>query len=264
MDDIWLVLVQFVFRLTFGMSLAMAVTPSSLVSAGFYRVHLWVLMGLNTFAALAAYTCRSAMASSDLPAPAITGIAIALAVISYIGAVVWLYERKQIGAVLLYIVAVLGIVGAALATSWSQGTTTTGIVLGLCELVSSGLLLGATMAAMFLGHWYLNTPSMTLTPLKRLVAMMIIAVILRSILAAVGLWIHLGAADAVETMFWVWIAARWILGLLGALMMALLAWYTLKVPNTQSATGILYAGVIVVFMGELFSQLLSVGAIYTL
>ena len=65
-------------------------------------------------------------------------------------------------------------------------------------------------------------------------------------------------------MFWVWIASRWILGLLGALMMALLAWYTLKVPNTQSATGILYAGVIVVFMGELFSQLLSVGEIYTL
>ena len=218
MDDIWQVLVQFVFRLTFGMSLSMAVTPSRLVTAGFYRVHLWVLMGLNTFAALAAYTSRGAMEASDLPASAITGIAVALAVLSYVGAVVWLYERKQVGAVLLYCVAILGIVGAALATNWSEGASTGGIVLGLAELVSSGLLLGATMAAMFLGHWYLNTPSMALTPLERLVQMMIAAVVIRTILASIGLWIHLGAADpdSVQLMFWVWIASRWILGLLGA------------------------------------------------
>ncbi|HJN07493.1 MAG: hypothetical protein QGG09_18755 [Pirellulaceae bacterium] len=45
-------------------------------------------------------------------------------------------------------------------------------------------------------------------------------------------------------------------------MLALMAWYTLKVPNTQSATGILYAGVILTFLGELTSQLLSVDTLY--
>jgi hypothetical protein len=34
---------------------------------------------------------------------------------------------------------------------------------------------------------------------------------------------------------------------------------TLKVPNTQSATGILYAAVTLVFLGELTAQLLSRG-----
>jgi hypothetical protein len=47
-------------------------------------------------------------------------------------------------------------------------------------------------------------------------------------------------------------------------MLALMTWYVLKVPNTQSATGILYAGVILSFIGELSSQLLSVGTLYPL
>lgn len=264
MNDIWQVLIQFVFRLTFGMALSMAVTPSSLVTSGFYRVHLWVLMGFNTFAALAALSSRPAMMAAGLPAPQITGVAIALAVVSYVGSVIWLYEKKTVGVALLWVLAAVGLAGAALATPWSEAATTTGVVLGVLELVSSGLLLGATIAAMLLGHWYLNTPSMALLPLRRLVEMMIGAVILRTLLAAAGLWLHLSGAASVEGMFWVWIVARWVLGLLGALMMGLLAWYTLKVPNTQSATGILYAGVIVVFMGELFSQLLSVDVLYPL
>jgi len=45
------------------------------------------------------------------------------------------------------------------------------------------------------------------------------------------------------------------------LMLGILTWQTLKIPNTQSATGILYAGVIVTFIGELTSQLLAVNAL---
>ena len=47
---------------TFGVALAMAITPSKHVSSGFYRVHLWVLMGLNTFAALAVFSQTEALA----------------------------------------------------------------------------------------------------------------------------------------------------------------------------------------------------------
>ena len=93
MNEIWQVLVQFVFRLTFGMALCMAVTPASLVTAGFYRVHLWVLMGLNTFAALAAYTSYESMASDGIAAGPVVVCAILLAIGSYIGSVVWLYEN---------------------------------------------------------------------------------------------------------------------------------------------------------------------------
>jgi hypothetical protein len=36
-----------------------------------------------------------------------------------------------------------------------------------------------------------------------------------------------------------------------------MAWRTLKIPNTQSTTGILYVAVIGVFVGELAAALLS-------
>ena len=58
------------------------------------------------------------------------------------------------------------------------------------------------------------------------------------------------------------LALRWLSGLAGVLVVAWLTWQTLKIPNTQSATGILYAGVILAFIGELTSQLLSAGARY--
>ena len=43
-----------------------------------------------------------------------------------------------------------------------------------------------------------------------------------------------------------------------------MTWYTLKVPNTQSATGILYVAVITTFLGELSGQLLSATSGYPL
>ena len=39
-----------------------------------------------------------------------------------------------------------------------------------------------------------------------------------------------------------------------------MAWKTLKVPNTQAATGILYVAVIVTFLGELTSLLMAAQA----
>lgn len=268
MNTIWLVLVQFIFRLTFGVALSMGVTPSSLVTSGFYRVHLWVLMGMNTFAAMAVYSLRTSLApeaeAARMPWGVVLGLAITLAVVSYAGSVIWLYEKAPLGGVVLYVIAIVALIAAAMATYWSPAASGWGMTLGFLELISSGMLLGATMSAMFLGHWYLNTPTMALAPLKRLVALMIGAVVVRSLLCGVGLALHVGSQSELGPMFWVWIGARWLMGLIGALAMGLLAWQTLKVPNTQSATGILYAGVIVTFMGELFSELLSVGQMFPL
>jgi len=44
----------------------------------------------------------------------------------------------------------------------------------------------------------------------------------------------------------------------------ILAQLTLRVPNTQSATGILYAATVVVLVGELTAQLLSENVLYPL
>ncbi len=252
-------LVQFIFRLTFGMALAMAITPSKLVTSGYYRVHLWVLMGLNTLAALALFTDRDYDHWT-----AVFALAIGLSVASYVGAVVWLYEGARAGTIILYAIAAAALIAAGLALRWPTGTTQTGFTLGLLDMASGGWLLGVTMAAMLLGHWYLNTPTMELVPLKRLVLLMGAAIALRTAVSGMGLYLNLSHGEVLDTARWIFIGLRWLSGLLGTAMMALMTWYVLKVPNTQSATGILYAGVILSFIGELASQLLSVETLYPL
>lgn len=259
MPSLATLLVQFIFRLTFGMALAMGVTPPKLVTSGYYRVHLWVLMGLNTLASLAIFSNRS-YEHWQL----VFGLAVGITIASYIGAVVWLYEKSTIGLVFLYGIALAALIAAALATPWRDGVSPTGIVLGLLDLASGGWLLGVTMAAMLLGHWYLNTPTMELVPLQRLVILMAVAVVIRTLVSAAGLALQVTYAEPLDTTLWIFIGLRWLSGLLGTGMLALMTWYVLKVPNTQSATGLLYAGVILSFIGELTSQLLSVQMLYPL
>lgn len=261
--DILRVLIQFVFRLTFGLALAMGVTPPRLVTSGYYQKHLWVLMGLNTLASLAIYSDRASLAQDVRSSGLLMALGVLISLASYVGSVCWLYEARGAGRVALYVVALGGLAAAFLATPLTQSTGALGGLLSLLDLASGGLILGVTLAAMFLGHWYLNTPTMQLAPLKRLVLFMGLAIAIRTVLCGVGLGLRIsGAETTLATEFWVFVALRWLSGLLGTLAMAWMTWETLKVPNTQSATGLLYAGVILAFIGELTSQLMSVGQLY--
>lgn len=260
-DYILQILVQFIFRVSFGMSLSMAVTPSRLVTSGYYRIHLWVLMGMNTAASLALYSSRASFEVGLVSWKLVFALAIALALLSYVGSICWLYEKSKGGHIALVIIALLSTAAALLGTPWPEQVDSARLFAAMADLLSSGLLLGATLAAMFLGHWYLNTPGMKLLPLQRLVILMICAVGVRSAVCAFSLYLQLAYGDSLTFLAWAFIALRWLSGLLGTLMLAILTWQTLKIPNTQSATGILYAGVLLTFIGELTSQLLSVDAL---
>jgi hypothetical protein len=257
-------LIQFVFRLTFGVSWAMAVTPQRWVSSGYYRVHLWLLMGLNTFAGLAIFAQRSAL-EKTLPSPSwLLALAGLLIFASYAGSALWLYERRELGICFLYGTGVIAFLAAVAATPWSRVKSLGGGLLVLGDLASSGWLLGVTLAAMLLGHWYLNTPTMELLPLRRLLILTMGAILVRALVSATGLVLQAYPAQPLAGAFWIFVAFRWLAGLVGTGVLVLMAWYTLRVPNTQSATGILYAAVILAFLGELTSQLLSVDARYPL
>lgn len=237
------ILLAFLFRLAAGLALAMAGTPHRWVVSGFYRVHLWVLLGLFSLAAVA----TSTQASS-------TGFwsAVAGAVLSYIGSVVWLYDRPGLGRLVLGTVGVAGLAGMArhgmpaAACSADQKALA---LLGFADGLTAALLLGYTTCAMLLGHWYLNTPTMKLEPLKRLVVGTLVAVALRA--AVAGTLMGLEAVGPQTHFEWSMTALRWLAGVLGVGIIGVMAWQTLKIPNTQSATGILYVGVILVFLGEL-------------
>ena len=249
------ILTQFLFRLAFGLAWSMALTPSRFVTSGYYRVHLYVLLGLNVFLTLIAYSHHSDFALW----PPLLG-----AVLSYVGSVIWLYEKRNAGTVLLFLVGLVAIIGALLATRFGVAADPLEIGLGVLDLITSGLLLGVTMAAMLLGHWYLNTPTMELVPLRRLVALMFTVALARTLLCAIGPVLYGWPEQSPGQVAVAFIVLRWLSGLIGTLVLAVMAWQTLKVPNTQSATGILYVGVIATFTGELAAQLLSVGTLYPL
>jgi hypothetical protein len=246
------VLIQFLLRTSFGLALAMALVPPRLVTSGYYRVHSYVVMGMCTLAALVA------LASPQLP----MGIPLTAAVLAYVSSAVWLYERPRPGIVLLWCTAAVSLWGAWTATALPAVASSPAGLLTLLDPVTGGLVLGSTLAAMFLGHWYLNTPTMELAPLRRLLLMMMASVALRALVAGTALALTLAADQPLAFDFGLMVALRWLAGIAGVMTLAWMSWQTLKIPNTQSATGILYVAVIGAFVGELTSQLLSSESVF--
>jgi hypothetical protein len=250
-------LVDFLFRLTLGIATAMALTPSRLVTSGFFRVHLWVLMGLQTLAALCAYSSRqSGETAAHYEPDKVFAAALGAAVLSYIGSVVWMYEKRRAGKVLISAVAWCSLAGGW----WSMHALGPPAIARVVDFLTSSLLLGLVTTAMLLGHWYLNTPTMRLKPLLRLLVFLAGAIMLRMLVSGGGaclLFASQGHPSIPGTTLALFLTLRWAAGLAGVLALTWLTWQTLKIPNTQSATGILYAAVILALIGELTSQLLS-------
>ena len=254
-------LVDFLFRLTFGIATAMVLTPSRYVTSGFFRVHLWVLLGLQTLASLASYGLRVRPFSEKadfLDSHSQFWLAVAAATLSYIGSIVWMYEKPRLGKLFI-----TGVAAACLCGGWwsFRGSATTA-TWQLADFVTGGLLLGLVTTAMLLGHWYLNTPTMKLEPLKRLLRLLGAAILLRVLVSGSGAWLEVANQAASErgmpASTWnLFLVLRWSAGLIAVAALTWLTWQTLKIPNTQSATGILYAAIILALIGELTSQLLS-------
>lgn len=251
--DLLGLLIEFLYRLSGGLAAAMALTNPRLVTSGFFRNHLYVTLGLNVLAALAAWS---------YPEKYAVWPATAAAVLSYLGAVCWLYEKMLAGRLLCAAVAVCSLAGAVLAAR-VQTTMTLQEILWRAEPFTSAWLLGFVFAAMLLGHWYLNAPGMKLEPLKTLHRWAIAGTLVRGILWSISLilvWQRLGEMPS-GWPFWVLHGGA---GILGTLVVLVMSWETLKIPNTQSATGILYVGVIFTFLGEVAGLLISRESMYPL
>ncbi len=254
---LWHTLVAFVLRLAFGLAAAMSLTSARSVTSGYFRVHLWVVLGLNTFASVLLL-----LVPESVPhARRIVVFTMLAGLLSYMGSVLWLYELPRAGRCALISVAALNLIAAAMTGS-SPGNAWPWAV--WIDTVTSGLLLGTSIAAMLLGHWYLNTPTMKLEPLQRLILLIGLSVFVRAGVSSVGCFLNLQADPAWPLINSILLALRWLPGLIGVLAMAIMSWQTLKIPNTQSATGILYVAVIFSFLGELSSQLLSASLPYPL
>lgn len=253
-------LVDFLCRFGWGLSVALVLTPSSLVPAGFFRVNMLVVLGLATFAAL--------LCGQVLPAHAWL-LPTAAAVTAWMASIAWFAERPRAGIALC--VATASLLAAATAVvqfapADQVAEASTGVWGGPWARVGtallSGLVTGLTVHAMLLGHWYLNAPGMRVDVLRRMIDVALAAWAVQLAVAAAAAIptaaLAAGATSGPTTM--ALLSLRWLAGLAGLPVLLWLSRKTLDIPNTQSATGILYVACLAAILGELTAQLLSVAA----
>ena len=245
-------LFDFLLRFGWGLAAGLVVTSPTAVTAGFFRVNSLVVMGIATFAALLA---PAAGGSWPLPAAA--------AVIAWMSSVAWLGEKRRAGLVLCATTAILLAAAASLLApasagpaSWSVGRL--GVMPSAIVRLVSGLVVGLTVHAMLLGHWYLNAPGMSVAALRLAIAQALVAwgtcLVAELALGASAIPDALRNADSATRAL---LALRWLAGLLGLPILLVMARRTLDIPNTQSATGILYVACLAAILGELTAQLLA-------
>jgi hypothetical protein len=138
----------------------------------------------------------------------------------------------------------------------------------LASDLTSLLLLGAAATAMILGHYYLVVLDLPIQALRRLTALLVVALGLRGALVGVALLGpgHAGYAEArlIAQGLWspdgIFVWMRILFGLAGPLSLVWFIWKTVEIRSTQSATGILYVQLFLVMAGELLAHYLRVGA----
>ena len=140
-----------------------------------------------------------------------------------------------------------------------SGTLAAGMI--VLSQILGALLLGSITVAWLLGHAYLTATKMTIAPLRHFSRMlswsvaMRIAFLLLSVLIA---WRGIGGASpAILThlgQWWLIATLRVGVGLVAVAAFAYMVSDCVHLRSTQSATGILYFGSVMAYVGELASQ----------
>ncbi len=133
------------------------------------------------------------------------------------------------------------------------------------HFVSASMFLGVFLLAMVFGHWYL-VKSMPKRLLSRMAEMLIVVLVVRVVVVLATLWVYYsripGGQEAISMLmdiskghglfFW----QRMLAGLGIPLILSTMIWKTAKIGANQSATGLLYVGVVFVIIGEMISKYL--------
>jgi hypothetical protein len=239
-------LATFCFRLAWGLVGSLLIFSSREVNPRFYRIQF-----------LSAW-CLIAAAGVSLRAAWGWWLGLSLAAslgATLLGAIAWSVEGCRGGRVA--IILSLGILTGTLAANGVEVSDADLSGALLLDELTSAAVLGTATSAMLMGHSYLITPTMALTPLLRLLSALAICLLARAGMAGAALWFFTTKHSlAILDEPVLWLPLRWGLGLLGPVILGWMARAATQLRATQSATGILYVVVIFCFLGELTSLLL--------
>lgn len=134
------------------------------------------------------------------------------------------------------------------------------------QFLVSTVLLGIVHTGMWFGHWYLVTPDLPVSYLRRFNTVLLWSLVVSIILFSVNLFLRSQAQDVVtfnfhfELIFWM----RLGIGFAGTLILYFITWDCLRPKSvamdelgaTRAATGFLFIAIITVLLGEFCSRYL--------
>jgi hypothetical protein len=141
-----------------------------------------------------------------------------------------------------------GLVGLAALVTLAAAGGSSNVALFAGQLVLAALALGSVNAAMLLGHWYLVTPKLSPTPLRRLMVILVVTLVLQGIGFTIALAI--GGADlegGLAVLTWL----RLGVGILLPIVATILAILASSAASLQASTGLLYIGLALVMAGSI-------------
>ncbi len=260
----------FVLKLIAGIVLMWLLMPRKDVTDGFFRIQMLVVLGLSVLAVLTLEPAsltgyRSGPYSVDElhRAGQVTSVIrmmqLAAAVVAYAGHVFWKLGRRGPGRVTIFLLGGLSL-AALLGHSLRMTSQVPAWQQALSDLASASVL-GAALTGMLLGHWYLTTPTMSIQPLTWFARALAIAGTVRLVASGLSLarfgWPSLDAWPSQDAVHALLMIVRLVGGIAVPLLMSLTVLRILRYRNTQSATGVLFAGLVLVFMGEMTAALLE-------
>ena len=246
---------EFALRMICGLSLVWCIAPRKEITSGFFRIQMLIVLGLSVLMWLSAVQAPGPQKGGPNVEPVVFGLGMYDGLLAFFGSYFWTLERRRIGTTFCFAIAFIStvvVVGVASEYAFGYLDQTGNFPLILADWLSASFFFGTTTAAMLLGHWYLTATGMSLKPLIRLNQYFLAAVVIR-ILVTAAVMVD-GEFDLRKN--WMLWTLRWA-GLIGPLILGVLTIRILKYRNTQSATGVLYAATILVFMGEMAARLLE-------
>jgi hypothetical protein len=240
-------LADFAVRLVLGMAALLLMTSWKAVPLSFFRTHCQIILALLVLAALDA---------ARLAGPGLSvGLLVSGAVLAYIATVSWGLGLPRLAAPATCLIVFACSTWLILASRSSPAALW---AFSAASRFASAFLLGSTLTAMLLGHHYLTAPTMSIEPLTRFVLCIGGGLLARGLVAVFGLiLVYRGLVSPQPVSFGpsslLMLSMRWGMGFAGPAVAAFLAWRTVQIRSTQSATGILYVALALVLFGELSS-----------
>jgi hypothetical protein len=142
-----------------------------------------------------------------------------------------------------------GLLGLAALVVLAAAGGTRSVPIFASQLVLAALALGAVNAGMLLGHWYLVTPKLSPAPLRRMMWLLIGALVLQGLAFLVALAV-IGFDPLTGSLAWLaWL--RLGAGILLPITATVLSLLATRSPSLQASTGLLYIGLALVMAGSI-------------